>query len=298
MVAEHGEHAHHCHLVPRDAVARTGGVAGHQHAGNHADVVEDPGQPLAHASRVPARHRGHVPHVRVRERGDQAVHLDVAPADRGDGLAEIDPHDAGAPVGLEIAVAVGPMLLAPPLHVAPHRRVRALEALPSTSLAYTRLAVWRCLRGMSLSANSHESTVPGYASIRERRPFPAAGFESLRDTDPKGQLYRAWQLKELLRTLLKHPIGQATTELNRWGFRASHSRIPEIVELAKKIRRRRPDILRTIRLGYSNARLEAFNNRIKVTIRMAYGFHHVTNLIALVMLRCGGLDIRLPQPAI
>ncbi|WP_432706173.1 hypothetical protein [Bifidobacterium bifidum] len=46
----------------------------------------------------------------------------------------------------------------------------------STSLAYTRLAVWRCLRGMSLSANSHESTVPEYASIRERRPFLTAGF--------------------------------------------------------------------------------------------------------------------------
>ena len=61
---------------------------------------------------------------------------------------------------------------------------------------------------------------------------------------------------------------------------------------------RRPDILRTIRLGYSNARLEAFNNRIKVTIRMAYGFHHVGNLIALVMLRYGGLDIHLPQPTI
>ena len=35
------------------------------------------------------------------------------------------------------------------------------------------------------------------------------------------------------------------------------------LELAKKIRRRRPDILRTIQLGYSNAKLEAFNNRIK-----------------------------------
>ena len=28
---------------------------------------------------------------------------------------------------------------------------------------------------------------------------------AIRNTDPKGQLYRAWQLKELLRTLLKHP---------------------------------------------------------------------------------------------
>ena len=99
-----------------------------------------------------------------------------------------------------------------------------------------------------------------------------------------------------MRTLLRHPFEQARAELNRWAFWASHSRIPEIVELSKKIRRRRPDILRTIRLGYSNARLEAFNNRIKVTIRMAYGFQRVTNLISLIMLRCGGLDIRLPEP--
>ena len=81
-------------------------------------------------------------------------------------------------------------------------------------------------------------------------------------------------------------------------FRASHSRIPEIVELSKKIRRRRPDIPRTIEPGCSSARLEAFDNRIKVTIRMAYGFHRVTNLIALIILRCSGLDIRLPQPTI
>ena len=121
---------------------------------------------------------------------------------------------------------------------------------------------------------------------------------AIRNTDPKGQPYRAWQLKELPRTLLKHPLDQARGELNHWVFWASHSRIPEIVELSKKIRRRRPDILRTIRLGCSNARLEASDDRIKVTIRMAYGFHHVDNLIALIMLRCGGLDIRLPQPAI
>ncbi|KFI52480.1 ISL3 family transposase [Bifidobacterium biavatii] len=138
-----------------------------------------------------------------------------------------------------------------------------------------------------------------YAVLKNPRDLTdkqSEAFDALRNTDPKGQLYRAWQLKELLRTLLKHPLDQAKTELNHWVFWASHSRIPEIVELARKIRRRRPDILRTIELGYSNARLEAFNNRIKVTIRMAYGFHHVTNLIALIMLRCGGLNIQLPTP--
>ncbi|MFR7751279.1 MAG: transposase [Collinsella sp.] len=73
---------------------------------------------------------------------------------------------------------------------------------------------------------------------------------------------------------------QARTELNRRVFRASHSRIPEIVEPARKIRRHGPDILRTTELGCSNARLEASDNRIKVTIRMAYGFHHANNPIA------------------
>ena len=61
-----------------------------------------------------------------------------------------------------------------------------------------------------------------------------------------GQFHRSWRLKELLRTLLGLPLGRARGELNHWVFRASHSRIPEIVELFKKIRRRRPDILRTM----------------------------------------------------
>ena len=43
---------------------------------------------------------------------------------------------------------------------------------------------------------------------------------------------------------------------------------------------------------------EAFSNRIKVTVRMAYGFHHVDNLIAMIKLKCSGLPIRLPVPVL
>ena len=124
----------------------------------------------------------------------------------------------------------------------------------------------------------------------------SGALETLRDTDPRGQLYRSWQLKKLLRTLPHQPVGQAEAELKRWIFRASHSRIPEAVELCRKIRRRRDDILRTIGPGYSNARLEAFNNKIKATIRMAYGFRHADNLIAMIKLRCSGLPTHLPTP--
>lgn len=119
---------------------------------------------------------------------------------------------------------------------------------------------------------------------------------TLGDVDPRGQLYRAWQLKELLRTLLRQSVEQAEAELKRWIGWASRCRIPEVTDLCGKIRRRRDDILRTIRLGYSNARLEAFNNKIKVTIRMAYGFRDTDNLIAMIKLRCSGLPIHLPAP--
>ena len=50
-------------------------------------------------------------------------------------------------------------------------------------------------------------------------------------------------------------------------------------------------------LGISNARVEAINNKIKVTQRMAYGFRNIDNLIALVMLRCSDLEVALPGRA-
>ena len=66
--------------------------------------------------------------------------------------------------------------------------------------------------------------------------------------------------------------------------------------LARWRSERRDDILTTIRLGYSNAGIEAFNNKIKVTIRMAYGFRNTDNLIAMIKLRCSGPPIHLPTP--
>jgi len=132
--------------------------------------------------------------------------------------------------------------------------------------------------------------------VRYAVPKNPEDLTERQDTDPRGQPYRSWQLKELLGTLPHQPTGQAGAKLKRWIFRASHSRIPEIVELCRKTRRRKDDIPKTIRLGHSNARPEAFNNKIKATIRMAYGFRHVDNLIAMIKLRCNGPPIHLPTP--
>ncbi|MBM6785337.1 transposase [Collinsella tanakaei] len=75
---------------------------------------------------------------------------------------------------------------------------------------------------------------------------------------------------------------------------ACRCRIPQFVELSRKVRRKREGVLRSVELGVSNARVEAVNNKIKVAIRQGYGFRNIDNLIALVMLRCSDLRPALP----
>ena len=117
---------------------------------------------------------------------------------------------------------------------------------------------------------------PGDLSERQ-----SGALETPRDTDPRDQPTGHGNS----RNSQDAPAPTRRTSRSRIGtmdLPGSHSRIPEIVELCRKTRRRKDDIPKTIRLGHSNARPEAFNNKIKATIRMAYGFRHVDNLIAMI----------------
>ena len=110
------------------------------------------------------------------------------------------------------------------------------------------------------------------------------------------RLYRAYKLKEKLRLLLKvKDLDEAQKELKAWLWWASHCRIPAFVELNKKIRRHKKHILNTIRLGLSNARIEATNNKIKLIVRKAYGFRNIQNMMDMIYLVCSDLVIPLPN---
>ena len=109
-------------------------------------------------------------------------------------------------------------------------------------------------------------------------------------------LFRAYQLKERLRILLKLKDPEdALSELNRWLLSAAHSRIHEMVELGRKIRRHKEYILNFIRTGISNARVEANNNKISLLIHRAFGFKNFRNMVSLIMLVCSDLTIQLPN---
>lgn len=119
-------------------------------------------------------------------------------------------------------------------------------------------------------------------------------LDMIQAKDPR--LYRAYCLKESLRLLLKETdLERAKTKLKQWLWWASHSRIPVFHELYAKIKRHKEHILNTIRLGISNARIEATNNKIKLIIRKAYGFRNIQNMMDMVYLVCSNIRIPLPN---
>jgi transposase len=151
--------------------------------------------------------------------------------------------------------------------------------------------------GESPPEESKASKVKGskYALLKNPENLTAkqkVSFEMTVKSDPR--LYRAYLLKEKLRLLFKLPWEDAMEELDAWIKWAQHCRIPQFVELQRKIRRHYDAILVTIKNGLSNARIEAVNNKIKLTIRMGYGFRNIDNMIALIMLRCSKLNLALP----
>ena len=85
-------------------------------------------------------------------------------------------------------------------------------------------------------------------------------------------LFKTWEFKEDLRAIFKFKYAKvAEKHLDEWLHRAAYSRIPQIVEVEKKIRKRKYDVLAAIRLGLGNGRIEAVNNKIKITVKIDYG---------------------------
>lgn len=112
--------------------------------------------------------------------------------------------------------------------------------------------------------------------------------------DTNRTLYRGYLLKEQLREVFRVKGTKGRQLLAGWLSWASHSRIPEFVDLARSIRRYRQLILNTLDHGLSNARSEATNTHLRALTKRAYGFHSPDALIGMAMLTRGGLCPPLP----
>lgn len=112
-----------------------------------------------------------------------------------------------------------------------------------------------------------------------------------------GQVWRAYALKEAFRAIFAGDLDtdQVTALIDRWCAKASRSRLAPFIKAARTIRKFRDGILAAIHLGVNNARAEGLNNHVRLITRRAYGFHSAKAALALVMLSCGPIELRLPH---
>ena len=112
-----------------------------------------------------------------------------------------------------------------------------------------------------------------------------------------GKVARAHELKEALRGIFAPGLSVADVDelLTRFCSRASRSRMPSFLRLGRTIRRHRDGILAAVRLGVTNARNEALNNKVRLITRRAYGFHSPHAALALVHLCCGPITLQPPH---
>jgi transposase len=101
----------------------------------------------------------------------------------------------------------------------------------------------------------------------------------------------------MVREIFKPRLTAAAVEklIDRLLNRLSRSRLKPFVRLGRTIRKHRDGILAARRLGSSNARAEAQNNKVKLIVHRAYGFHSARAALALTLLACGPVTPTLPH---
>ena len=117
----------------------------------------------------------------------------------------------------------------------------------------------------------------------------------LSDIEKNNQpLFRAYLLKEQLREVFAYSGGYARVQLQGWLTMAARSGLAPFIMLAKSIRTHQAGIDAALVHGLSNARVESANNKLRLLTRLAFGFHSPAPLIALALLKLGGLCPPLP----
>jgi transposase len=113
----------------------------------------------------------------------------------------------------------------------------------------------------------------------------------------RGGIWRAYEMKEQFRAIFAGDLtrDQAADLLDRWCGRAQRSRLAPFIKCVRTIRQRRDLILNAIEHGISNGRVEGLNNKVRLIIRRAHGFHSADAALALVMLAAGPIDLKLPH---
>lgn len=105
---------------------------------------------------------------------------------------------------------------------------------------------------------------------------------------------RAYQIKLALQEFRELPLPLAEAFLKRWYFWATHSRLEPIIRVAKTLKEHWDGLLHWFRRRISNGILEGIASLVQAAKAKARGYRTTRNLIAIVYLVSGKLDLRAP----
>lgn len=169
-------------------------------------------------------------------------------------------------------------------------------ALATRALDDVRRSAWRTIRAVDPSL---ARAFRGWRWVLLKNPEnltarQAELLDAIRSDG--GVLWQAYVLKESLRSVFAGDLSgdEAAELLASWCGRAEASGLAPFRKLASTVRWHIDGIVAAVRLGLTNARSEALNTKIRLITRRAYGFHSADAVIALVMLACGPITLRLP----
>lgn len=173
-----------------------------------------------------------------------------------------------------------------------------LVKLVGDALDEVRRDLWRQLRGLPDPRWARNFKGSRWALLKNPEDLTdrqAGQLKALKRTG--GGIWRAYEMKEQFRAIFAGdlPAADALALLDRWISRASRSRLASFAKAAKTIRERRGLIQNALEAGISNGRVEGLNTKVRLIIRRAYGFHSAEAALALVMLACGPIDLKLPH---
>ncbi len=107
------------------------------------------------------------------------------------------------------------------------------------------------------------------------------------------RLATAYRLKENLRLLLRLQPDDVRPDLMKWRCQAWSSRNNLLIDLQRKIKRHTESMIAAVSYGLSNARIEATNHKIKLSIYRASDFATLT--ISSPWFCCAAAVFRLPS---
>ncbi|MBB2997594.1 ISL3 family transposase [Paeniglutamicibacter cryotolerans] len=169
--------------------------------------------------------------------------------------------------------------------------------LGTKALETVRRAHWQRARSLPDQAFAKKYQGNRYALLKNPgtlTPTQQETLEQLREDG--GTLWEGYLLKESLREVFAGDLEPEVVMamIQSWCDAATTSGLGPFMKAGATLRGHIDGVHAAVTRGLSNGKHEGLNNKIRTMTRRSYGFHSPEAALALIMLACGPVEVRLP----